>query len=158
MPSDSGGGGGGSGPGSTKPDSRPASRSSMASSARAPTPSGMMGGVGAGGAPGTPGSSVGGAQEAKKRKSEDKIDIASLPNTLKIPLIMGDGTKMADGVSNKELKGLLESNPSIKVSQQFPLMIIFARNHFIYLPVSIFDCQLMLNIQSVVTHYYKFHH
>ena len=72
-------------------NSRPASRSSMASSShRAPTPSG---------------------NEAKKRKSEDKIDISSLPNTMKIPLIMGDGTKMADGVSNKELKGLLESNP-----------------------------------------------
>lgn len=78
-----------------EPNSRPASRSSMASSShRAPTPSG---------------------NEAKKRKSEDKIDISSLPNTMKIPLIMGDGTKMADGVSNKELKGLLESNPSIKV-------------------------------------------
>lgn len=76
-------------------NSRPASRSSMASSShRAPTPSG---------------------NEAKKRKSEDKVDIASLPASMKIPLIMADGTKMGDGVSNKELKGLLDSNPSIKV-------------------------------------------
>merc|ERR1712113_787484 len=79
-------------------NSRPASRSSMASSShRAPTPSG---------------------NEAKKRKSEDKVGIASLPATMKIPLIMADGTKMADGVSNKELKGLLESNPSIKVDYE----------------------------------------
>lgn len=81
--------------GSQKGDtSRPASRSSLASSSnRAPTP----------------------ANEAKKRKSEDKVDVYSLPNTMKIPLIMADGTKMPDGVTNRELKGLLESNPAIKV-------------------------------------------
>lgn len=82
--------------GSAKGDtSRPASRSSLASSSnRAPTP----------------------ANEAKKRKSEDKVDVYSLPNTMKIPLIMADGTKMPDGVTNRELKGLLESNPAIKVT------------------------------------------
>ena len=81
--------------GSNKGDtSRPASRSSLASSSnRAPTP----------------------ANEAKKRKSEDKVDVYALPNTMKIPLIMADGTKMPDGVTNRELKGLLDSNPSIKV-------------------------------------------
>lgn len=76
-----------------KPDSRPASRSSLASSQRAPTPN-----------------------DAKKRKSEDKVDINTLPPNMKIPLVMADGTKMSDGIPNKELKGLLESNPQIKVS------------------------------------------
>ena len=74
-------------------DSRPASRSSLSSSHRAPTPN-----------------------EAKKRKSDDKLDLASLPNNMKIPLVMSDGTKVPDGVSNKELKGLLDSNPQIKVT------------------------------------------
>ena len=77
-----------------KPDSRPASRSSLASSQRAPTPN-----------------------EAKKRKSEEKVDINTLPPNMKIPLVMADGTKMSDGIPNKELKGLLESNPQIKVGQ-----------------------------------------
>lgn len=75
-----------------RPDSRPASRSSLTSSHRAPTPN-----------------------DAKKRKSDEKVDLNSLPNNMKIPLIMSDGTKVPDGVSNKELKGLLDSNPQIKV-------------------------------------------
>ena len=84
-----------------RPDSRPASRSSLSSSHRAATPN-----------------------DAKKRKSDDKIDLNSLPNNMKIPLVMSDGTKVPDGVSNKELKGLLESNPQIKVLQTIVIFFV----------------------------------
>lgn len=82
-------------------NSRPASRSSIASSHNARQS----------------------ASEPKKRKSDEKVDINTLPNNMKIPLIMSDGTRVPDGVSNKELKGLLDSNPQIKVKIYFIILL-----------------------------------
>ena len=59
--------------------------------------------------------------EGKKRKSDDKVDVTTLGQNQIIPLIMG-GVKMPEGIPNKDLKGLLDSNPSIKVIPKIKLL------------------------------------